>query len=220
MRFTTPTKAFEFLYDYIIKYGKEKSGTKYIKNVGFTIENPLDRTIKTDWRNFNEDYAEYEWAWYREGNPDAREISKRAKIWATCMDEWGNVNSNYGYQWNRGDYLSQIDYIYHELNNNPLSRRAVISIYDGKENHLYAKDTPCTLSISFSIEDDKLEMAVHMRSNDLVFGFCNDQYCFSKLQQMLSHRLNIEMGTYHHSVVDLHIYERHFDMKTKNNKQK
>ena len=54
MRFTTPTKAFEFLYDYIIKYGKEKSGTKYIKNVGFTIENPLDRTIKTDWRNFNE----------------------------------------------------------------------------------------------------------------------------------------------------------------------
>jgi thymidylate synthase len=220
MRFETPTHAFEFLYDHIIKCGKEKSGTKYIKNVGFTIETPLDRTITTEWRNFNEDYAEYEWEWYKEGNPDAREISKRAKIWATCMDEWGNVNSNYGYQWNRGDALSQIDYVYHELKNNPLSRRAVISIYDGKENHLYRRDTPCTLSISFSIEDDKLQMAVHMRSNDLVFGFCNDQYCFSKLQEMLSQRLNIEAGEYHHSVVDLHIYERHFDMKTKKNKQK
>ena len=29
-------------------------------------------------------------------------------------------------------------------------------------------------------------MCVVMRSNDLWFGFCNDQYCFSKLQELVA----------------------------------
>jgi thymidylate synthase len=216
MRFETPTRAFQFLYDYILKHGETKCGTKYIKNVAFTIENPQKRDITTPWRGFNPSYAEYEWNWYLSGNRNAEEIAKRAKIWLTCMDEDGNVNSNYGYQWNRGTHTSQIDYVCDELTKNPQSRRAVISIYDGKESHLYSRDTPCTLSISFSIEAGKLDMSVHMRSNDLVFGFCNDQWCFSKLQEMISKRLNIESGIYYHSVVDMHIYERHWTMKQKN----
>ena len=37
-------------------------------------------------------------------------------------------------------------------------------------------------------------MCVTMRSNDLWYGFCNDQYCFSKLQKMISNELNIEVA--------------------------
>jgi thymidylate synthase len=215
-RFNTATDAFEYLYDFILENGKDKCGTRFIKNITFIINNPTSKNIETQWRKFNNSYAEYEWEWYKTGNPNAEEISKTAKIWANCMDDNGNVQSNYGYQWNRGQNISQLDYICNELTENPLSRRAVISIYDGKESHLYKKDTPCTLSITFSIDDNKLDIAVHMRSNDLVYGFCNDQYCFAKLQEMVAQRLNIEIGTYCHSVVDMHIYERHFDMKIKN----
>lgn len=211
--FNNANSAFEYLYDYILENGKEKCGTKYLKNIAFTIDNPLDNEINASFRKWNKDYADFEWEWYLSGNNNADEIAKRAKIWAMCQDENGCVNSNYGYQWNRGNKVSQINYIVNELTDNPQSRRAVISIYDGKETELYKKDTPCTLSISFSIEENKLDMNVHMRSNDLVFGFCNDQYCFSKLQELVANKLNKQVGIYYHSVVDLHIYERHFNMK-------
>jgi len=120
------------------------------------------------------------------------------------------VNSNYGYQWNRG---KQIEYIVSELTRNPFSRRAVITIYDGKEHKEYAFDTPCTLNIVFNITYGKLNMSVLMRSNDLVYGFCNDQYCFSKLQELIANKLGVPIGWYYHHVNDLHIYEKHFNLK-------
>ena len=49
-------------------------------------------------------------------------------------------------------------------------------------------------------------MCVVMRSNDLWYGFCNDQYCFSKLQELVSQRAGYDMGTYYHFAHNLHIY--------------
>ena len=49
-------------------------------------------------------------------------------------------------------------------------------------------------------------MCVVMRSNDLWYGFCNDQYQFSKLQEMVCRRTEYEMGTYYHFAHNLHIY--------------
>jgi hypothetical protein len=40
------------------------SDTKTLFNIGFYIENPLDNKIKTEFRKWNEDYAEFEWQWY------------------------------------------------------------------------------------------------------------------------------------------------------------
>jgi thymidylate synthase len=210
-KYKTAQHAFEDLFNKVIKRGKSVSGTKAIYNCGFYIENPQDNIILTPWRKFNPTYAEYEWQWYLSGNRNADDIAKRAPIWAQMQDEDGNVNSNYGYQWNRNQ---QLEFAVSELENNPLSRRAVISIYDGKEHHLHAKDTPCTLSITFFIVDGCLEMSVNMRSNDLVFGFCNDQYCFSELQKIVAQRLNIKVGGYYHFAVNMHIYERHWTMNS------
>jgi thymidylate synthase len=50
-------------------------------------------------------------------------------------------------------------------------------------------------------------MTVLMRSNDLWFGFCNDQYCFSKLQELIANKLNINVGWYYHFANNLHLYE-------------
>ena len=46
-----------------------------------------------------------------------------------------------------------------------------------------------------------------MRSNDLWFGFCIDQYCFSKLQELVSKRTGYAMGEYYHFAHNLHLYE-------------
>jgi thymidylate synthase len=120
-------------------------------------------------------------------------------------NEEGYVNSNYGYQWERND---QLDNVIAMLKANPRTRQATVSIYDGKEisNGTYQYDTPCTYAIQFTILNNKLNMCVTMRSNDLWYGFCNDQYCFSMLQQLVADKLDIQVGTYYHFAHNLHLY--------------
>lgn len=204
-------QAFEDLYDIIMNLGEDRNGTKTMHNVLIEMRRPESNVITTKWRRWNLDYAMYEFQWYLSGNPNAEQISKRAKIWANMMDEQGNVNSNYGYQWKRNN---QLDKVIDMLKNDPLTRRASISLYDGKEIDQYKKDTICTYAINFYIDaDNRLSMQVMMRSNDLVYGFCNDQYCFSELQKIVAKELNRQVGKYYHYVCNMHIYERHYKMK-------
>lgn len=203
LEFDNAEKAFTHYYKLINLIGKKHGNTKALFNIGFYIINPLDNIIKNTSRKFNKDYAEFEWQWYLSGNKNAIEISKKAKTWLKCMDEYGEVNSNYGYQWNKG---KQIDYVIKELSNNKNSRRASISIYDAKDRDNFKNDTPCTYAINFTIFNNELNMSVLMRSNDLWYGFCNDQYCFSKLQQLISNKLKIKIGTYYHFTNNLHLY--------------
>ena len=122
----------------------------------------------------------------------------------------GDVNSNYGYQWERNH---QLDHVVSILKENPSTRRAAISIYDGKEINDYSKDTPCTYAVQFTILNNKLNMSVYMRSNDLWYGFCIDQYCFSMLQQHVAERLSIDVGSYYHHAHNLHLYNDKINVK-------
>lgn len=206
-------EAFETLFDHIMEVGEDcYNGTKQIFNTLIEIENPDQNLINTSYRKWSKSYADYEWDWYLSGNPNAEAISERASIWKSMMDEKGNVNSNYGYQWSRnGQLINVIDL----LKNDPTTRKASISLYDGKEIFKYSKDTVCTYAINFYITNGKLNMQVMMRSNDLVYGFCNDQYCFSKLQMLVAEELNLPIGIYTHFVCNMHIYQRHFNLKNK-----
>ena len=206
-KFNNANEAFDFYYGTIPSAGVDFSGTKAMFNQGFTILNPLDNIIKSEVRGFNKIYAEAEWQWYLTGSPKAQRLGeiygKIPKIWQDMTDGNGNVNSNYGSQWERA---YQLDRVVVMLKDNPDTRQAAISIYDGKEISRYKYDTPCTYAVQFTVIDDKLNMCVTMRSNDLWFGFCNDQYCFSKLQEMVSERTGYKIGTYYHFAHNLHIY--------------
>lgn len=210
MVFKNAQEVFEYYYDHISKCGEDFDNTKTLFNQGFTILNPLDNKINTEYRKWNPVYANREWDWYLSGNPNAKEISTYAPIWEQMMDDEGNVRSNYGWQWKRNN---QLDKVINKLKENNNTRQAAISIYDGKEIDTYSKDTPCTYAVQFTILNNKLNMSVLMRSNDLWYGFCNDQYCFSKLQQLVSIKLNIEVGTYYHFAHNLHLYNNFLNKK-------
>ena len=210
-RFRTANDAYEYLHDRIIQDGVDFAGTKALFNVGVYITDSQDNKIINKERNWKEDYAEAEWQWYLTGLPNIKMLGeiygKIPAIWKRMANSEGYVNSNYGYQWQRGyNHTSQLDYIINLLKENPETRQACISIYDGKEHPDYKTDTPCTYAIQFTILHGRLDMCVTMRSNDLWYGFCNDQYCFSKLQKMVSDELNIEPGVYYHFAHNMHLY--------------
>ena len=209
--FRNANEAYEYIHDRILQDGVEFGDTKALFNVGFYITDPKDRKIVNKERAWKEDYAEAEWQWYLSGDKSINKLGdiygKIPQIWIDMADKFGNVNSNYGYQWERGqNHTSQLDYIVGLLKDNPDTRQACISIYDGKEHPDYKTDTPCTYAVQFTIIHNRLDMCVTMRSNDLWYGFCNDQYQFSKLQEMVSKRLKIETGVYYHFAHNMHLY--------------
>ena len=206
-KFNNATEAFDYLLDKIRLDGVDFNGTKALFNVGFYIENPSDKIIMNGERKFSEKYAESEWLWYLSGDRSVERLGaihgKIPPIWLRMADENGNVNSNYGWQWKRNNQLYKVIAM---LENNPKTRQAAISIYDGKEIDNYSKDTPCTYAVQFTILDNKLCMSVLMRSNDLWYGFCNDQYQFATLQQWVAENLSIETGWYYHYAHNMHLY--------------
>lgn len=213
MIYNNPTDAFELLYQDIMQEGVDFAGTKAKFNQSFTIEDPLDKVIKTPERKFNQDYAEYEWNWYREGNRDAKEIAERAKIWKQMMiPGTTDVNSNYGYFWN---YNQQLNKVINDLKLNKETRRAIVVHYLVQEIDQYKYDTPCNDVLNFYIKDDKLHLTVFARSIDLVFGFCNDQYTFAKLMEYVSQKIDYPVGQMHWFITNLHVYPRHYDMFNK-----
>ena len=205
--FRNANEAYEYLHDKIIQEGIDFGDTRALFNVGFYMTDPKDRKIINRERNWKEDYAEAEWQWYLSGDPKVSTLGdiygKVPEIWKRMADADGKVNSNYGYQWERN---GQLDMVLEMLKHNKDTRQACISIYDGKEISDYAFDTPCTYAVQFTIVNNRLDMCVTMRSNDLWYGFCNDQYQFSKLQELMAFRLDIETGTYYHFAHNMHLY--------------
>ena len=207
-KFNTANEAYEYLHDKIILEGTPFGDTKALFNIGFYINDPQERRITNTERKWSEEYAEAEWKWYLSGSPSVKRLGeiygKVPAIWDRMATGPSRlVNSNYGYQWERN---AQLDMVVEMLKRNPDTRQACISIYDGKEISSYAFDTPCTYAIQFTIVNGKLDMCITMRSNDLWYGFCNDQYQFSKLQEMVSKRLRIETGVYYHFAHNMHLY--------------
>ena len=207
--FKTANDAFHDLYWRIVRDGVDFAETKALFNVGFEIQHPaanaiVDSKVK---RNWSLEYANAEWQWYLSG--DRRVITlgglygKVPAIWKRMADCNGNVNSNYGWQWQRNQ---QLDYVIGLLRTQPETRQAAISIYDAKEWESYTNDTPCTYAVQFTVLDGKLNMSVVMRSNDLWYGFCNDQYQFSSLQMLVANETGYDVGTYYHFAHNLHLY--------------
>ena len=135
-----------------------------------------------------------------------------ATIWRQISDKNGQVESNYGFylkpqwEWVKQEILGDVD-----------TRRATIVINQPYHKNKNPKDYPCTQYIQFFVRENKLNMGVNMRSNDLVFGLCNDVFTFALFQQLMlielrDAGLDIELGSYYHHAGSLHVYERHYDM--------
>lgn len=185
------------------------------------IEDPTALSIDVPARRFSPDYATTEWLWYLSQNKKVNNIGKLANIWLKIQDANGECESNYG------TYLlgDQWQWVLNELIHDKDTRRATLAInqphHKGKNN----ADYPCTQYIHFFIRDNRLHLGVHMRSNDAVFGFCNDVFTFCLFQQLMLNDLNsnlqsqnkapVKLGKYYHTAGSFHVYETHWKMMDK-----
>ena len=199
-------------------FGKEVSsnGTNQTELLfrSVCINNPTHLAIKHPSRKFNPAYSVLEFLWYLSGHRKTNNIGKCANIWLKIQDEQNEVESNYG------SYIlgQQWDWILKELENDKDSRRCTIVIHQPHHKTKNEKDLPCTQYLQFFIRENKLHLGVNMRSNDIIFGFCNDVFNFALFQQLMLNELratypDLKLGSYYHHAGSLHLYDMHYDMK-------
>jgi thymidylate synthase len=101
------------------------------------------------------------------------------------------------------------------LKAHPDSRRAVIQIFaasdlrDAEDKDKRYRDVPCTCTLQAILRKGRLNLIVHMRSNDAYLGFPHDVFVFTMLQEMLARTLEVDVGFYQHMVGHLHLYKKH-----------
>lgn len=192
---------------------------KHVRDVAIVFDARTCPLTAFPARKLNLNYAKQEWLWYLRADKMDDSIQEHATAWEKLKQPDGSFFSNYGqYIFHRdGESPSQFDYVIDTLLKDPGSRRASMVLLD--RDHLFADnvDVVCTYAINFSVEHGYLEMTVMMRSNDVVYGFTNDAFCFWNLYlfvyTILSAKMpNLKPGSYTHFTNSLHVYERHFDM--------
>lgn len=164
------------------------------------LNNPLDCLVTLKERKLNYRFAIIEKMEYLWGKHDANRIIAYNPNMKSYAGTYNYFDGNYAQRFN-----FWLDHIYNILKKDPDSRQAVCSIYDATARH-QSNDIPCTLTLQFIIREEKLNLIVNMRSNDLLWGFPYDINAFCFLQEVMACWLRIEMGTYYHNVGSMHIY--------------
>ena len=197
------------------KYGK----TVEIQNAHFLADK--------DWiiRKPNYDYAKREIEWYESQSLYVKDIpGDTPKIWQACADKDGKINSKYGWCIFSDENGSQYDHCLNRLLDDHHTREACM-IYtrpsmqvDCNSNGMH--DFMCTYSTQAFLNPINefgydLDYTVFMRSNDSVYGFCNDVIWAKHVRDKLVADLNkcgltVFPGKIIWNAGSLHVYERHF----------
>ena len=111
--------------------------------------------------------------------------------------------------------INQINFIVEKLSRTPFSRRAQAVTWkcwmDPKFN-----DPPCLQRLWFRIFQEKLQLNVHLRSNDAFKAAFMNMFAFTELQRLIAKKINqkinkkIKIGKYVHIADSYHIYGSYY----------
>lgn len=201
--------------------GSRNGRAMEVTNRMITLTNPTEREIIVSNRgpNLAAQIAETMWVlagrddieWLQNYLPRAGEFSDDGKVWRGA---YGKRIRRWPYR--DGDTASprvidQLRHVIELLREDPLTRRAVIAIYDPQVDTEPGKDIPCNDQLTFTNRMGKLDLHVHVRSNDLFWGWSGiNAFEWSVVQEFVARMVGVEVGSLHFSVSSLHIYSHHW----------
>lgn len=180
----------------------------------FCVKDPTRNIVTSPIRKMPMRYAVGELAWYLSGSNRVADIAQFAKKWTEISDDGQTNNSAYGYRIFEKFGFDQWEHVKNLIKKDPNTRQAVIHIKDASNKP--TKDTPCTVYLQFFLRDNKLNLSVHMRSNDIWMGVPYDMFSFCFMQVKMAMELGVKVGSYTHYAGSLHMYERDYTSALKN----
>lgn len=164
------------------------------------------------------DYAEYFYSWMMSGcGEEATEaFKKQYPNVTTYLDNPksdalpANFNVFYGPR-----ITAQLPIVLEELRKNPDTRRAVVNILQESDLKLLQIDTklefPCCDSAQFTIRDGKLNLHLHMRSNNMANVAKLDMYLWGRAQCEIAASMNLPLGRFISTIGSAHIFTTDFE---------
>lgn len=123
----------------------------------------------------------------------------------TPESEW-RVGKIYGAVWRNLNGVDQLANVIESLRTDPLSRRHVVSAWDGKCDGALP---PCHVMFQFYVRQGELHCHVYMRSVDLCVGLPSDVLLYATLMHLVAKDVNLRPATLTFSFGDCHIYTAH-----------
>ena len=175
---------------------------------------PLERVLFDPLRDANPYFHLMESLWMLQGRNDVAWLANWLPRMSEFSDDGVTFHGAYGYRWrehftyNSEWRMDQLSMIVNELRANPESRRCVLQMWDATADlGRNTKDVPCNLSVTFQIADERLNMVVFNRSNDLIWGALGANVVhFSVLQQYIADCIEVPVGTYEQVSANAHVY--------------
>lgn len=178
------------------------------------IEDPLKRVVFSPVRQANPYFHVMETVWMFSGTKEVGWLKKFNSNIDSYAEPNGKINGAYGHRWRKHFDIDQLNWAMYRLKRDPSTRQVVINMYDPPTDyHSKWKDRPCNTHIYFRVVDDKLDMTVCNRSNDVIWGMCGANVVhMTYLQELVAAGAKLPVGRYHVMTNNLHIYEPHFHM--------
>ena len=106
----------------------------------------------------------------------------------------------------------QIESVIKRLKENIYARGAYIAVYDSRDVERIGRRIPCTLSMGFSVrnslEGNKLNLFLHMRSQDAVNFMTLDIYKAIRILEYVAESVEVKVGKLICYVDSLHAYKK------------
>lgn len=185
-----------------------------ILDAAFCVKDPTRNIVTDPIRKMPLRYAIGELLWYLSGSNRTADIAQFAPKWNDLSDDGIHANSAYGYRIFERFGFNQWEHIRDMLMKDPNTRQAVIHIKDA--SNCPTKDVPCTVYLQFLLRNKRLNLSVHMRSNDIWMGVPYDMFSFCALQMLMAMEIGVKVGEYTHYAGSLHLYERDYQTAQKN----
>jgi thymidylate synthase len=157
----------------------------------------------------------YELLWFIRGGRNVRWLQDRGvRIWNPWADpDTGDLGPLYGYQWRSwpgpdGQPIDQLRQVLEQIEQNPDSRRLVVSAWNVGQLH-EMQLPPCHILFQFYVADGRLSCQMYQRSADLFLGVPFNMASYALLTHMVAHVTGYQPGDFIHTFGDLHLYENH-----------
>lgn len=158
----------------------------------------------------------HELLWFLKGDTNIGYLNEnKVKIWDAWADKEGNLGPIYGYQWRswpsyNGSHIDQISQVVNSLQNNPDSRRHIVSAWNVGDLDKMALP-PCHILFQFYVANGKLSCQLYQRSADVFLGVPFNIASYALLTQMIAHVTSLKPGEFIHTLGDAHIYLNHIE---------
>lgn len=192
---------------------------KEIRPVIIEYKNPLNRVTFLKGRVINPFFQLAEALWIATGRSDVQWLTQYNKNMSQFSDDGVYFNAPYGERlrfWNKSDAnhfifnpIDQLKDVYAKIKEDKDTRQAVAVIYNPLFDNalIETKDRPCNMIITFKVRNNKLDINVFNRSNDIHWGTFGANLCqFSTLQEIMANWLGVEVGTYYQTTDSFHVY--------------